>query len=256
MHADGPAPAIRGGYPADRIDCVAAVQHGHYWFESRNRLLTWAFARCFPGAVDFLEVGCGTGFVLQAFRRAFPFLRLTGCDALQPALDIAAGRVPDARLIHTTAADLPAPPSTIDVAGAFDVLEHIVDDAAALEQMAAIVRPGGGVMITVPQHRWLWSAADERVHHVRRYRRRELVDRVNATGLRVEYVTSFVSLLLPVMVLSRWRARSAAGATRELHVSKPANAMLTAILSAERRMIVSGVTFAAGGSLLVVARKP
>jgi SAM-dependent methyltransferase len=254
MHADNRATATAGGYPADRLQHIAAVQEGHYWFESRNRLLTWAFDRFFPGAGEFLEVGCGTGFVLQAFRRAFPSLRLTGSDFLQPALDIAASRVPDARLILGEAQDV-APTGTVDVAGAFDVLEHIEDDLAVLRRMAAIVRPGGGVMITVPQHRWLWSATDERVCHVRRYRRRELSDRVTAAGLRVEYVTSFVSLLLPLMAWSRWRARSVAGES-ELQVSPTVNSLLTAIQSAERRLIVAGATFPAGGSLLLAARKP
>lgn len=254
MHADSKGRVRAGGYPAGRLHHVAAVQDGHYWFESRNRLLTWACNRFFPEAGDFLEVGCGSGFVLQAFRRAFPALRLTGSDFLQPALDIAGSRVPDARFILGEAQAV-APPAMVDVAGAFDVLEHIVDDDAVLQRMAAVVRPGGGVMITVPQHPWLWSATDERACHVRRYRRRELIDRVTAAGLQVEYVTSFVSLLLPLMVVSRWRARRAAGES-ELQVTAPVNGVLMAIMSVERRLIVSGGTFAAGGSLLLVARKP
>lgn len=243
-----------GGYPAGRVQHVAAVQDGHYWFESRNRLLTWAARRFFAGAGNFLEIGCGAGFVLQAFHRAFPSMRLTGSDFLQPALDIAHARVPAARLIHGQAEHLEVS-GTFDVAGAFDVLEHIEEDVAVLERMAAFVRPGGGVMITVPQHPWLWSATDQRVHHVRRYRRRELIDRVTAAGLQVAYVTSFVSLLLPLMALSRWRARSVAG-EGELQVSSPVNSTLMSVLSVERGMIRCGVTFRLGGSLLLVARKP
>lgn len=254
MHADYRARPTAGGYPLERVHRVAAAQTGHYWFESRNRLLIWAFGRFFPDAGDFLEVGCGSGFVLQAFRRAFPSHRLTGSDNLQPALDIAGARVPDALFIRGEAQHI-APPLSVDVVGAFDVLEHIEDDLAVLQRMAAIVRPGGGAMITVPQHRWLWSATDERACHVRRYRRGELIDRVTAAGLRVEYVTSFVSLLLPLMALSRWRARSVAGES-ELHVSPQVNGILTAIQSLERRLIVAGVRFPAGGSLLLVARKP
>lgn len=254
MSADNRAPATAGGYPAARVQHVAAVQDGHYWFESRNRLLTWAFGRFFAGSGDFLEIGCGAGFVLQAFHRAFPALRLTGSDFLQPALDIARVRVPGAQLVCGEAR-YAGVPGMFDVCGAFDVLEHIEDDAAVLAQMAAVVRPGGGVMITVPQHPWLWSATDARVHHVRRYRRGELIDRVTAAGLRVVYVTSFVSLLLPLMAVSRWRARSTAG-EGELRVSAPVNALLAAILTIERRMILAGATFPAGGSLLLVARKP
>lgn len=254
MHADTRPPATAGGYPAARLQRVADVQDGHYWFESRNRLLTWAFDRFFAGASDFLEVGCGTGFVLQAFHRAFPLLRLTGSDLLQPALDIASARVPGALLIRGGAQHLQLP-GTFDVVGAFDVLEHIEDDAAVVAQMAALVRPGGGVMITVPQHPWLWSATDERVHHVRRYRRGELLERVAAAGLKVEWVTSFVSLLLPAMVWSRRRARLQADES-EFQVSGALNGLLMAILSVERQLIMSGATFPAGGSLVVVARKP
>lgn len=253
MPAATRAPATAGGYPAGRLERVAAVQDGHYWFESRNRLLTWAFRRFFPCAGDFLEIGCGTGFVLQAFHRSFPSLHLTGSDFLHPALDIARARVPGATLIHGEAEQLDTS-GTFDVAGAFDVLEHIDNDVAVLERMAAIVRPGGGVIITVPQHPWLWSATDARVHHVRRYRRRDLIDRVTAAGLQVVYVTSFVSLLLPLMAVSRWRARSVAG-EGELEVSAPVNGLLTTILSVERGLILSGVTFPAGGSLLLVAQK-
>src|SRR5829696_9539478 len=105
------------------------------WFESRNRLLTWTFGRFFPGAGEFVEVGCGSGFVLQAFHRSFPSLRLTGTDFLQPALAIARSRVPDAVLIHGEAQHL-APGAVFDVAGAFDVLEHIQADGAVLQRMA------------------------------------------------------------------------------------------------------------------------
>jgi 2-polyprenyl-3-methyl-5-hydroxy-6-metoxy-1,4-benzoquinol methylase len=44
----------------------------------------------------------------------------------------------------------------LDVAGCFDVLEHIPDDQRALEELARAVRPGGGLILTVPQLPRLW----------------------------------------------------------------------------------------------------
>ena len=58
--------------------------------------------------------------------------------------------------------------------GAFDVLEHIADDELVLSQMHQAVRKGGGIILTVPQHSFLWSEIDEYSRHVRRYSVSEL----------------------------------------------------------------------------------
>jgi len=70
----------------------------------------------------------------------------------------------------------------------FDVLQHLDDDVAMLEALRSAIVPGGGLVITVPQHQWLWSAVDEFSHHRRRYGRRGLVERIRQAGFRVEYV--------------------------------------------------------------------
>ena len=44
-----------------------------------------------------------------------------------------------------------------DVAGAYDVIEHIDDDVQALRSIRDAVKPGGGMILTVPQHMVLWS---------------------------------------------------------------------------------------------------
>ena len=98
--------------------------------------------------------------------------------------------------------------------GAFDVIEHISEDEEALAQLRRAVRPGGGVLVTVPQHPRLWSPADDYGEHKRRYRRRELVEKVSAAGLEIERITSFVSLLLPAMIASRFLDRRRAEGLR------------------------------------------
>ena len=161
-----------GGFPQDGFDRIAPLEPGNYWFESRNRLIIWAMLRYFPDAATFLDVGCGTGFVLLGLHAAFPRLRLTGLDAAVAGLDIARSRVPSASFLQRDARDLDAR-DAFDVVGAFDVLEHIPDDIGVLAHLYRAVRPGGGVLVAVPQHRWLWSRVDELGHHVRRYQRRE-----------------------------------------------------------------------------------
>ena len=99
-------------------------------------------------------------------------------------IDFANARVPDADLFQMDARQIPFR-EEFDVIGAFDVFEHIDQDQTVLEQMHAAVKPGGGIIVTVPQHRWLWSMVDEYSFHRRRYRRMELLQKVKAAGFEV-----------------------------------------------------------------------
>jgi SAM-dependent methyltransferase len=245
------------GFDRGSFDKLAGLEDESFWFRARNRLITWVLERHFPAAGSFLEVGCGTGYVLAGLRSARPALALAGAELYAEGLRFARERVPDADFLQLDATRMPYD-AEWDVVGAFDVLEHVEDDEAVIAGMTRAVRPGGGVVITVPQHPSLWSAADDYAHHARRYRRRELVAKVRAAGLRVERVTSFVSILLPAMYVSRWRERRAGAGydpEREHAAAARVNG-LERILDAERWAIRRGVSLPAGGSLLLVARRP
>lgn len=236
---------------------LAEVEEGSFWFQGRNRLILWALKRYFPRARSLLEVGCGTGYVLSAIRRARPQMRLSAAELYVEGLMIARGRVPDADYYQLDATRIPFEREW-DVVCAFDVLEHVSDDDAFLAGLFTAARPGGGLLVTVPQHPRLWGAADEYAHHVRRYRRGELLDKVRGAGFRVDRVTSFVSLLLPAMWWSRRRDR-AGGEPFEPgreHSSTRLSRMLEGVLDLERNMIARGVDLPVGGSLLVVASRP
>src|SRR5262249_7415519 len=140
-----------------------------------------------------------------------------------------------------------------------DVLEHIDDDAAVAREFFRSVVPGGGVIVTVPQHRWLWSAVDVYSHHRRRYERRELVDVIQQAGLVVERVTSVVTALLPLMLISPSRQKQLTDdfdPTAELKVGAVVNTVLETALDVERWMIRAGVSMPIGTSLMVIARRP
>lgn len=245
------------GFRAEFFADLAALEEGHFWFRARNRLIQGALARFFPAARSFLEVGCGTGYVLAGLAQRFPALQLSGSEYFAAGLPFAATRVPRATLYQMDARALPFV-DEFDVIGAFDVLEHIRDDDAALRALAGAVRPGGGLILTVPQHRWLWSATDAYACHERRYERRVMLDKLRAAGLRIDYATSFVSLLLPAMVLSRQRTDAAGEGhdpLAELRLSPAMNGLCSAVMGAEYGLLRCGMRLPLGGSLLVVATK-
>jgi SAM-dependent methyltransferase len=252
-----PPPTASAGFDETYFQHLPRLEERSFWFRSRNALIIWALRRYFPHAQSMLEVGCGTGFVLRGVRDAFPQMRLVGGEPFEAGLAVAAQRVPDAELMKLDARELPFR-EEFDVIGAFDVLEHIDDDERALAAMYSALRPGGGLLATVPQHPRLWSAADEFSRHVRRYRRGELPSKLRDRGFDVLRQTSFVSLLLPVLALSRLRFRNekAFDPLSEFRAPPFVDSALGWVLAAERTLIRSGLSFPAGGSLLVVARRP
>jgi len=233
---------------------LARLESRNFWFRARNRLIVWALGRHFASARSFLEIGCGTGFVLAGIAAARPDLALAASDVHSEGLAFAARRVPQARFYHADARGI-AFAGEFDVVGAFDVLEHIAEDEAVLRAMHRALRPGGGVLVTVPQHPALWSAQDEHAGHRRRYTRAELTAKLGAAGFVGIKATSFVSLLLPLMAAARRRKRAGADPFEELRIGGVANLLLEKVLDVERVLIRLGVSLPFGGSLLAVARK-
>jgi SAM-dependent methyltransferase len=72
----------------------------------------------------------------------------------------------------------------VEAALAINVLEHIDDDAEALRRMAALVQPGGRVVIWVPGYMQLYGEFDRAVGHVRRYTPATLRAAFERAGLR------------------------------------------------------------------------
>jgi len=254
------APDIGGeaqsGFDARLFERLAQSEPGNYWFESRNRLIAWALERYFPEASTFLEIGCGTGFVLSGIAAHFPEMRLFGSEIYSEGLAYAAARAAGAAFFQMDARCIPFK-EEFDVIGAFDVLEHIVEDEEVLFQMFRATKPGGGIILTAPQHHFLWSAADDYAHHQRRYTRKELVGKVVRVGFEVVRATSFVSALLPLMLVARIRPQKPGNCSlwAELDVPPALNRAFGKILSFERAIIQKGLSFPAGGSLLLVARR-
>ncbi len=127
---------------------------------------------------DVIEIGCGAGMLLQELSaRGFR------CQALESS--------PQARELITRLSVKTGQKVTVhdeaDLRGrgrfplvmAFEVLEHIEGDDAAMKQWASWLAPGGTLLLSVPAHPRLWSAADEWAGHYRRYRQQDLIDVVD-----------------------------------------------------------------------------
>jgi 2-polyprenyl-3-methyl-5-hydroxy-6-metoxy-1,4-benzoquinol methylase len=100
-----------------------------------------------------LEVGCGAGATLQWLRDSGQAGRTTGIELAADAAAVARGRV-DHLLEGPLEQHLPAlPPASFDLVLCLDVLEHLVDPWDAARRLQALVRPGGTVIVSLPNVR-------------------------------------------------------------------------------------------------------
>ena len=254
---DESASGERASFDPDHFAKLYRLEARSFWFRGRSDLIEWALHRYFPHARDVLEVGCGNGYVLERMHAAFPRLRLTGTELYAEGLAFARQRLGGSATLLQADVTVLGVHGAFDVVGAFDVAEHIEDDRRVLDNLYAALRPGGGLLVTVPQHAWLWSATDEAAHHVRRYSRADLRARLVEAGFEIVRTTSFVSLLLPALWLARRRSSEGmADVEAELDLPPLVNGFGYAASRIEALLIRAGVDLPAGGSLLAIARKP
>jgi SAM-dependent methyltransferase len=164
-------------------------------------MLTVDYDRLGVGPGDrVLDLGCGFGrHAFEAARRGASVVALdAGPDEVAQvrgtfAAMIEAGEIPadhPATAVQGDALSLPFEDGTFDRVIASEVLEHIPDDAAAMRELARVLRPGGAMAVTVPRcgpEVVNWALSDE-YHdtpggHVRIYRRSTLERRLSSAGL-------------------------------------------------------------------------
>ena len=80
------------------------------------------------------------------------------------------------------------PPRSADVIYTFNVLEHIEDDRAVLSDLLQVLKPHGLLIVYVPAFPILYSSMDDKVGHVRRYRRSELKSKLGSAGFAVKSI--------------------------------------------------------------------
>src|SRR6476469_4613054 len=152
---------------------MAELDERHWWYRARREVLAALIRRLAnpPKNGKLLEIGCGTGHNLRMLGG------FGDVDALE--LDDEARAIAQNRLgREVMSAPLPelagVPDRHYDLVGAFDVIEHIADDRAAVASIASKLKPGGKFVMTVPAHQWMWSAHDVVNTHQRRYSKRSL----------------------------------------------------------------------------------
>lgn len=257
-----------GGFNPKAFEKLAKLEEKNFWFRARNQLIIWLlqkFAlknRPSLSLGKYLEIGCGTGYVLKGVKSAFKNTEAFGSEIFINGLEQAKHRLAsveydDVNLMQMDARQIPYQ-EEFDVIGAFDVLEHIKEDDKVISEVYRALKPGGYFIATVPQHEWLWSKMDDYACHERRYKPNELQEKVKAVGFEIVKTTSFVSLLMPLMYLARSRKKDETtefDPSAELRLPTHLNTVLYAVMRLELGLIKLGIHFSIGGSNVVIGKR-
>ncbi len=153
-----PAPStpahIAGGKAADDTDLI---------IHRRHRLATACLP---PRGGTLLDFGCGNGSQTALFAPSFD--RVVGVDVNRTYLEMfrdrfsrrddpAGGRAAPAAALYFDGDRIPLRSSSVDYAISFEVLEHVRDDRAVLDELARVVRPGGALVVSVPNRWWIFE---------------------------------------------------------------------------------------------------
>jgi SAM-dependent methyltransferase len=244
------------------LDLTSRVEATHFWFRGFRRFVAPAIAELAGPRRDLqlLDCGCGTGHNIATLLR--PYGRAFGFD-LTPA-GLMHARAAGIPLARANLSAIPFQSGRFDLVTSFDVIQYVDDDAAAMKEMARVIKPGGGLVVTATALDVLRGGHAGKWPEVRRYTTGRMRSIVEGAGLKVRRLTYLFATLFPAMLALRvldraGKARGANGAGDddwEMTIpAAPINGALTAVLAAEAALS-RRIPMPVGSSVLVVAAKP
>ena len=184
---------------------VVLEEDRHWWFATRTRAIL-TYLDMFVGTQGretrrLLDVGCGAGNMAHHLRL---YGRYMGVDINTKPLRVARER--HLPVIEGSADALPVRAEAFDLVTLLDTVEHVPNEHGVFSEVHRVLKPGGKLLVTVPAFMFLWSKNDVLNRHQRRYRRLELVHKLNTHGFRVlrsSYNNFFIFPLAAAVIVAR-----------------------------------------------------
>ncbi|MBF0424432.1 MAG: class I SAM-dependent methyltransferase [Magnetococcales bacterium] len=250
---------------ASEFDCMVHQEADFWWYEARRRFLVTTLADLYPtahkAALDvprILDLGSALG---GNHPTCAPYGTYVGLD-LSPIATAHCRRRGVRLMVAGDAQRLPFADASFDLVVAFDIFEHLPDDAGAMREARRILRPGGHLLFNVPCFQSLFSEHDLAFDHLRRYRQRAFVRMLEAAGFSIERASYWSFFIFPAVFFLRKVLGSPTVSRNdaESDFQKPPPAWVERILAGfaalELKWIRRGGSWPWGVSLYGLARRP
>jgi SAM-dependent methyltransferase len=240
------------------------LERVNWWFTVRRKILRNRIHHILqaPKGIQSLNIGAATGTTSDMLTEFGEVMSVeydqTCCAFTQTFLSTP--------IIQGSITELPFKNDQYDLVCAFDVIEHVEDDAKAIAEMMRVCKPGGYLAITVPAYAFLWGEHDVINQHHRRYTKTILGQLLKAQKGKIVYHTYFNSLLFLPIAAFRLMAnliQAIKGPKQSAPSSDHAifgtegffNNLLAGIFSIDYYLLKWGVRFPAGVSYMVFFKK-
>jgi len=236
-------------------DFPEKVEARYFWYVGRSIIIQKCLAlakKSLPPVTRVIEIGCGTGKMLQTLQKLFT--KAIGYDRYEPAIATCKKNGLTAAYLKEDTS-LPEASVSVDLICGFDVFEHIEDDQAMFKECSRVLKTGAFLLLTVPAKMKLWSPVDTYDRHFRRYEKDELIQKVRQAGFEPVLVSYFIFLLYPLFRINRlylkWRGRPPENI---FSINPVLNGFLTIIIRIEA-FLFGKIPFPTGSSLICLAQK-
>ncbi len=158
-----------------------------------------------------LDLGCGISPI------APPGPNVIYADISSQAMRYLSLQHPEASFVVADLTHLPFRSDAVSHIVCSEVLEHIEDDAQAMQEISRVARDGALLAISVPVHPYYYTFDDSYVGHFRRYRLGELTDALKARGfadIRVRKVAGVLEKLATYVMVRSFALLSKMGSGR------------------------------------------
>lgn len=136
-----------------------------------------------PDVKSILELGCGGGGFAYRLAPGHDYLGVEPDGTSYATARSRLAGIPGAEVRHGMSYDVLEADRRFDLVCAFEVLEHIEDDAGAVREWIASLNPGGHVLVSVPAFQERFGKADVFAGHFRRYSPEQMSDMLRSCGL-------------------------------------------------------------------------
>lgn len=233
-------------------------ERNHWWFKARLEILKSVVRQQLKNldSPSILNVGVATGATSLMLGEFGNVTNLEYdedcCRFLREELNM--------EVTQASLTDLPYDNHSFDMVCAFDVIEHIEDDAKAVSEISRVLKQSGSSIITVPAFMFLWSHHDVVNHHFRRYTLNSLKS-VLSQNLDIKYLSYFNIFLFPPIaafrllagVFRKKQSDSATGSDFEVMKSEGfVNNLLYHLFLTEKPLVNKRISLPFGVSLIAI----
>jgi SAM-dependent methyltransferase len=235
------------------------LERQHWWFKVREQIIVDRVKQyaTVKAPLHILNIGSATGRTSEALQ---PFGEVLSVEYDRECFLFCKEEL-KLKVIQASITHLPLESESFDLVCAFDVIEHVEDDALAVCEMMRVCKPGGNIFVTVPALPALWSHHDVINHHYRRYTQKQLEKlfiKPEGNILKNSFFNTLlffpIYLFRKMQSLVKRKQEVTSASDFDLVTSPMLNGIFKLIFSLERKLL-RYFSFPVGVSLLLIWRK-